>query len=171
MLRRTLRMALWVTYDHLGKLVLANIVWAVAIVLPASYAATAIRMGDAKLALAVGVPVSVLTIAVILPVMSVGIGHMVAELIDVRDGSLRAMFTGIALYWRRATKAGAYASIIATIVTWFIFFAMSGFGGEYTVLGGVMPVAICWLAGAVAMVAVSLATKPPSDEVVAKFFP
>jgi SSS family solute:Na+ symporter len=76
-----------------------------------------------------------------------------------------------ALYWRRATLAGAYASVIATTVTWFIFFRMSGWGGEFTVLGGVMPVAICWLAGAVAMVAVSLVTKPPRDEVVAKFFP
>ncbi len=75
-----------------------------------------------------------------------------------------------ALYWKRATKAGAYASVIVTIVTWFIFFVMSGFGGEYTVLGGVMPVAICWLGGAAAMIIVSLATRPPSEETVAKFF-
>jgi SSS family solute:Na+ symporter len=76
-----------------------------------------------------------------------------------------------ALYWRRATKAGAYASVIATIVTWFVFFAMSGFGGEFTVLGGIMPVAFCWLAGAAAMLVVSLATKPPAPATVAKFFP
>ncbi|MCH7227596.1 sodium:solute symporter [Haloferula sp. A504] len=76
-----------------------------------------------------------------------------------------------ALYWRRATKAGAYASVIATAGSWFIFFAMSGFGGEFTVFGGIMPVAICWLAGAVAMIGVSLATKPPSAESVARFFP
>mgnify|MGYP001307525974 CR=1 FL=1 len=54
---------------------------------------------------------------------------------------------------------------------WLIFFAMSGFGGEFTVLGGVMPVAICWMAGAFAMVAGSLVTRPPSEETVAKFFP
>ncbi|NNC89294.1 MAG: sodium:solute symporter family protein [Akkermansiaceae bacterium] len=75
-----------------------------------------------------------------------------------------------ALYWRRATKAGAYACVLTVVVTWFIFFAMSGFGGEYTVLGGVMPVAICWLAGAVAMVGVSLVTTPPDEATVAKFF-
>jgi hypothetical protein len=34
-----------------------------------------------------------------------------------------------------------------------------------------MPVAVCWLTGAVMMVVVSLATKPPSEETVAKFFP
>jgi SSS family solute:Na+ symporter len=76
-----------------------------------------------------------------------------------------------ALYWRRATKEGAIASVTATTVVWFYFFAKSGFGGEYVILGGVMPVAICWLTGAVAMVAVSLATKSPSKETVDKFFP
>lgn len=75
-----------------------------------------------------------------------------------------------ALYWKRATTAGAFACVIVVAVTWFIFFAMSGFGGEYTVLGGVMPVAIIWVAGALAMVGVSLATKPPSDETLRKFF-
>jgi SSS family solute:Na+ symporter len=76
-----------------------------------------------------------------------------------------------ALYWRRATKEGAIASVTATTVVWFYFFAKSGFGGEYVIFGGVMPVAICWLTGAVAMVAVSLATKSPSKETVDKFFP
>ncbi len=76
-----------------------------------------------------------------------------------------------ALYWKRATAAGAYASVIVVAISWLIFFAMSGFGGEFTVLGGVMPVAICWMAGAFAMVAGSLVTRPPSEETVAKFFP
>jgi SSS family solute:Na+ symporter len=75
-----------------------------------------------------------------------------------------------ALYWKRATAAGAAASVIAVIITWSTFFTMSGFGGEYTI-GGVMPVAYCFLAGAVAMVVGSLATKPPSDETLEKFFP
>ena len=75
-----------------------------------------------------------------------------------------------ALYWKRATAAGAFASVIAVVVTWVIFFAMSGFGGEFTGMGGVMPAAICWVAGALAMVVVSLATKPPSKETVDKFF-
>ncbi len=75
-----------------------------------------------------------------------------------------------ALYWKRATKAGAYACILAVVVTWISFFAKSGFGGEYTVLGGVMPVAICFAAGAAAMIVVSLFTKPPSKETVDKFF-
>jgi len=75
-----------------------------------------------------------------------------------------------ALYWRRATAAGAFASIIAVIAVWFTFFAMSGFGEELT-LFGVLPVVYCFMAGATAMVLVSLATRPPSDETIDKFFP
>ena len=76
-----------------------------------------------------------------------------------------------ALYWRRATKAGAFSSIIATMAVWFWCFRASGYGGEYTLVGGVMPVAACFIAGAVAMVVVSLVTSPPSKATIDKFFP
>ena len=76
-----------------------------------------------------------------------------------------------ALYWKRATKAGAIASVLVVAATWFGFFWDSGFGGESTVFGGVMPVAICWLAGAAAMIVVSLLTRPPSAATIEKFFP
>ena len=76
-----------------------------------------------------------------------------------------------AVYWKRATAAGAFAAIIASMAVWLYFFAAAGWGGEYTVMGGVMPAAFCFIAGAVAMVVVSLATKPPSQETINKFFP
>jgi SSS family solute:Na+ symporter len=76
-----------------------------------------------------------------------------------------------ALYWKRANVTGAYACVIATTVTWLFFFQASGWGGEYTVFGGVMPVAICWLAGAAGMVIGSLATPAPDEATVKKFFP
>ena len=76
-----------------------------------------------------------------------------------------------AVYWRRVTKWGAYASIISAMVVWLYFFQQSGWGGEYTVLGGVMPVTFSFAAGVVALVVVSLATKPPSEATLAKFFP
>jgi len=76
-----------------------------------------------------------------------------------------------ALYWRRATRMGAYASVIAAMVVWFFFFWKSGFGGEYTVLGGIMPVTFSFTASAVALVLVSLCTEPPKKETVDKFFP
>jgi len=83
-----------------------------------------------------------------------------------------------ALYWKGATKAGAYACVIAVASTWIYFFAKSGFGGEYTAFAtghrsdtGVMPVAICFVAGLVSLVVVSLFTKKPSEETIRKFFP
>ncbi|MDF2377248.1 MAG: sodium:solute symporter family protein [Verrucomicrobiales bacterium] len=74
-----------------------------------------------------------------------------------------------ALYWKGATKAGAYACVLAVAVSWLYFFLKSG-GHEYTV-AGVMPVAICFVVGAVSLIVVSLFTKKPSDETIRKFFP
>jgi len=75
-----------------------------------------------------------------------------------------------ALYWKRATKMGAYACVIAVTLSWLTFFAMSGFGGEYFVLGGIVPAAIMWLIGAAAMIIGSLLSSPPSEKTLAKFF-
>jgi len=73
-----------------------------------------------------------------------------------------------ALYWKGSTKAGAYACVISVAATWLYFFIKSG-GHEYTV-GGVMPVAICFFVGLIAMISVSLFTKKPSEETIRKFF-
>ncbi len=84
-----------------------------------------------------------------------------------------------AVYWRRLSTAGAYASILAAIATWCYFFYQSDFGGNpnYTYdlsLGGqtysMMPVAPIFLAAAAALVVVSLVTRPPSEGTLAKFF-
>ena len=76
-----------------------------------------------------------------------------------------------ALYWKRTTKQGAIASIIAALVTWLYYFHESGYGGEYMVGPGIVPAAICFGASAAALVVVSLFTEPPSKETLDKFFP
>jgi len=84
------------------------------------------------------------------------------------------------LYWRRMTKAGAYASVLAAICTWAYLFNESGFASnrEYRLdlrLGGetyhMMPVVGMFAASLIALVVVSLISKPPSKETLAKFFP
>ncbi len=84
-----------------------------------------------------------------------------------------------AIYWRRLTVAGAYASILATVASWLYFFWQSGFGknADYTFdlyfegqVYELMPVAPIFLCSLVALVAVSLVTKPPSETTLAKFF-
>ena len=76
-----------------------------------------------------------------------------------------------ALYWKGATKAGAFASVIASMSVWLYFFKQSGWGGEYTVLNGVMPVAFSFGAGLLAMLIVSSFTRKPKAETINKFFP
>jgi len=76
-----------------------------------------------------------------------------------------------ALYWKRATKQGVIASILAALVSWAYFFYLSGYGGEYFVGPGIVPAAICFAAATIALVLVSLVTEPPSKKTLKKFFP
>ena len=77
-----------------------------------------------------------------------------------------------ALYWRRSTKVGAFASVLTVAGLWTWFFVRSGDRPGYT-LGetGIMPVAVILLASTVAMVAGSLLSQPPSPATLARFFP
>ncbi len=76
-----------------------------------------------------------------------------------------------ALYWKRATKQGVIASILAASAAWVYFFHLSGYGGEYFIGPGIVPAAVCFLVASVALVVVSLMTDPPSKETLKKFFP
>lgn len=82
-----------------------------------------------------------------------------------------------AVYWRRATKAGAYASVVVMLLTWSYYFyrgliepSMNGveLEGDFLV-GGMMPVTVIFAASASAMFVVSLMTSPPPKEHVESF--
>jgi solute:Na+ symporter, SSS family len=77
-----------------------------------------------------------------------------------------------ALYWKRVTKAGAMAGILAAAVVWVLLFADAGWGAneDYLFLD-MMPVVTIFAASAIALVGVSLVTAPPSPEVIERFFP
>ncbi len=77
-----------------------------------------------------------------------------------------------ALYWKRLTKAGAYASVIAMAASWIYCFTQAGYppNPRYSVFE-MLPVATIFVISTVTLVVVSLVTKPPSDETLAKFFP
>lgn len=83
------------------------------------------------------------------------------------------------VYWKRLTKAGAYASVIAAFGSWCYLFYRSDFASNrsYTVdftLGGTtyetMPVATMILASTLSLVIVSLVTSPPDREHLRRFF-
>ena len=82
-----------------------------------------------------------------------------------------------AIYWRRVTKEGAIASILAAAISWMVLFydgliapAMNGVtdGEDYKVLG-MMPVAVMFAASSLALVVVSLMTTPPPSDHVDRF--
>ena len=75
-----------------------------------------------------------------------------------------------AVYWKRTTKAGAIACVIAALAVWLYYFRISG-GREYFVGPGIMPVTFAIGASTAAIVIVSLLTPPPSDSTIKKFFP
>ena len=75
------------------------------------------------------------------------------------------------LYWRRTTKAGAYACVLVTAATWLWLFAQADYGANRAFLFlGMMPVATMVIASTLALVVVSCVTRPPSAKTVAKFF-
>lgn len=77
-----------------------------------------------------------------------------------------------AVYWKRATAAGAMASIAAAAAAWLALFRAADYGADPGYLfAGMMPAATIFAAATAALVAVSLATKPPSPATLARFFP
>ena len=77
-----------------------------------------------------------------------------------------------ALFWRRSTKYGAFASIISVVVLWIYFFIQGWQAPGYTVGGsGIMPVAVIFIVSAAAIIIGSLISKPPDPTVIQKFFP
>ena len=77
-----------------------------------------------------------------------------------------------ALFWKRSTKYGAFASVISVVVFWIYFFIQGWQAPGYTVGGtGIMPVAVILAVSAVVMIIGSLISKPPDPTVIQKFFP
>lgn len=75
-----------------------------------------------------------------------------------------------AVYWKRTTNAGAIACVLVALAVWIYYFRLSG-GREYFIGPGIMPVTVAIAASTLAIIGVSLATPPPSDSTIKKFFP
>ncbi len=82
------------------------------------------------------------------------------------------------VYWRRTTRQGAIASIVAAMGTWAVLFYIGLIkpiieghkSGEDYLVGGMMPVTLMVAVSTAALVIVSLMTKPMPRETVDKFF-
>src|SRR4030095_7724549 len=70
-----------------------------------------------------------------------------------------------AVFWKRSTKWGAFASTLSVAVLWMYFVFHGWKDADYTIGGtAVMPVAVILLASTAAMIVGSLLTKPPGAE-------
>jgi SSS family solute:Na+ symporter len=82
-----------------------------------------------------------------------------------------------AVFWKRATRAGAIAAIIATAALWLglisydLFVFKTDHPKEEFLLFGMMPAAALFTTCLATLVLVSLATKAPDAKTIAKFFP
>lgn len=74
------------------------------------------------------------------------------------------------VYWKKATKAGAFACILVTALVWLIFFVQADFGKTEGLIWETMPVMYIVAASAAAMWLVSLMTQPPKPETLSKYF-
>lgn len=122
MLSRALKMAFWVLYDHLGKLVLANLIWAAAVLAPGLIGWAALTSGQRPIALVIGAPAMVLACGVMLPVITAGLAHMIKGLIETQDGSVLDLFSGIRLYGLRALGIGLFYGVACSsliVSVWF----------------------------------------------------
>ncbi|MEA2560424.1 MAG: solute:Na+ symporter, family [Acidobacteriota bacterium] len=77
-----------------------------------------------------------------------------------------------AVFWKRSTKWGAFASTVSVIVLWLYFVNIGWKSADYTIAdSGVMPVAFMLLVSTAAMIVGSLLTRPPEEATLEKFFP
>lgn len=85
-----------------------------------------------------------------------------------------------AVYWKRLTKAGAYASVVTAFGFWLYLFRESDYAkqADYTVdfvwrgeTYETLPVAALVLCSTLALVVVSWLTRPPSQATLDKFYP
>ena len=82
-----------------------------------------------------------------------------------------------AVYWKRATKAGAIFAVAVTALVWIglltydLYYFKPEHPREEFLLWQMMPVTVIFATCLVSLVVVSLLTSPPSPATIRKFFP
>lgn len=145
MLSRALKMAFWVSFDHLGKLILVSLLWAFAMAIPGFFAASALYSGIPAAQLAIGLPALAVAFGVVGPVFTAGIVHLAKVLIETRDGAARDAFRGMALYWGRAVGLGALFVAVAICLATSVWFYAATFKNSVPWLGYGLSALAAWL--------------------------
>lgn len=144
MLSRVLKMTFWVAYDHMGKLLLANLACAAVLALPLYFAASAGLSRDPAVVFGAGLPMLVLAAGVLGPLLGAGLASMVRELIDTRDGTLGAFFAGIRRHGRRAVCLGLAYTLAAAALGASAWFYPAKLGASAPILGYALGALAVW---------------------------
>ncbi len=116
LLRPAFTRALWSTYDHIGLLVLANLIWA-ALCLP----------------------------VVTAPASTAGLFHLTRKISKGEEVSLRDFFRGFRLHFLPALKLGV-VDLAALLLLWVNVDFYSHLSGAATIPGMVLAAAMVWVA-------------------------
>jgi uncharacterized membrane protein YesL len=135
MLARALKMAFWIVHDHLGKLVLANLVWSVTAAAPIALAFPAFVSADSGTIFYIGLPLVAIVVFAILPVTTAGLAHFLKTLIDARDGTLTDFAGGMRRYALPAIRLGAAYALAAGLLGTSAWFYPARFGDTAPILG------------------------------------
>ncbi len=143
MLSRTLKMAFWVAYDHLGKLILANLVSTALCALP--FIAVMLAAPGLSDAVFLGVLLAAGTVAFLAWFScAVALAWMVRGLIETRDGSVGAFFTGLRGFALRGVALGLCYLLAGACLLSSVWFYASRVGGAYPVVGYGLSAVALW---------------------------
>jgi uncharacterized membrane protein YesL len=139
---RVLRDSFWISYDHLGKLVAANVLWFCLSFVPMIVAASIAQHVDPgaqarTFILTIGVVCSLLT----LPSASGGMAHFTSLLVLKHDAEIKDIFRGMRRYFVQSTLCSLLAVIVWGVLAVNIVFYWTVVGPRSfwlaAVLGGI----------------------------------
>lgn len=158
MLARTLKMAFWVSFDHLGKLVAANLLTMLAAFAPVSavFALGRGLDGPVFLGLLAGAAVAG-TLAAAAGLA--GMTAMLRELIDKKDGSLSLFFEGVRRHAVRAALLALAALFAAACLLVSAWYYAARFGASHPALGYGLSALALWC---LVLLGLALLALPPA---------
>ncbi len=137
-------MTFWICYDHLGKLVAANLI-AMAAALPFLMALySGLATGEPGVAAAVALPAGLMLAGFVLPVSGAGMAAMVKEFIDTKDGSLRTFFGGARRFGPKAAGLGVLYTFAGSCLAVSAWFYAARFGESAPWLGYGLSALAAW---------------------------
>lgn len=116
LLRSTFKRFFWNSYDHLGLLVLANLLW-----------------------VALSIPV------VTAPAATAALFHVARRIANQEDVSVRDFLAGFRLHFFPALKIGAFDAVTGVLL-WINFDFYAHLGGRAALVGALLAAAMIWIA-------------------------